>query len=85
LWWHPHNFGSHIDESMQFLSSILAEFRALRDKFGFRSMSMAEAAHTAAVLKSPATVTGFGKTLKADLLHTAAVLKSPATVGITQP
>ncbi|MGA3019933.1 MAG: polysaccharide deacetylase family protein [Bryobacteraceae bacterium] len=56
LWWHPHNFGAHIDESLEFLSGILAEFRVLRDKFGFRSMSMAEAAETATVLRAPATV-----------------------------
>jgi hypothetical protein len=56
LWWHPHNLGAHIAESLEFLSGILAEFRVLRDQFGFRSMSMAEAAETAAVLKAPATV-----------------------------
>jgi peptidoglycan/xylan/chitin deacetylase (PgdA/CDA1 family) len=56
LWWHPHNFAAHIAESLEFLSGILAEFRVLRDQFGFRSMSMAEAAETAAVLKAPATV-----------------------------
>jgi len=47
LWWHPHNFGAYIDESLQFLMQILLEFRDLRDRFGFRSMSMAEAAETA--------------------------------------
>jgi peptidoglycan/xylan/chitin deacetylase (PgdA/CDA1 family) len=54
LWWHPHNFGAHIDESIRFLSGILTEFQALRDKFGFQSMSMAEAAETASMLQSPA-------------------------------
>lgn len=47
LWWHPHNFGAHIDESLQFLSDILSEFRVLRDSFGFQSMSMAAVADTA--------------------------------------
>jgi hypothetical protein len=56
LWWHPHNFGAHIDESVEFLSGILAEFRILRDQFGFRSMSMAEAAETASALIAPVSV-----------------------------
>ncbi len=56
LWWHPHNFGAHIDESIQFLSRILTEFRDLRNEFGFQSMSMAEAAGQAASLESPAAV-----------------------------
>jgi peptidoglycan/xylan/chitin deacetylase (PgdA/CDA1 family) len=47
LWWHPHNFGAYIDESVQFLLEILSEFRSLRDEYGFRSMSMAEAAELA--------------------------------------
>ncbi len=47
LWWHPHDFGAHLDESIAFLSRILTEFRVLRDRFGFQSMSMAEAAETA--------------------------------------
>jgi hypothetical protein len=53
LWWHPHNFGAHIDESIRFLSGILKDFRALRDRLGFQSMSMAEAAGTAVRLNSP--------------------------------
>ncbi len=52
LWWHPHNFGANLEESIRFLSGILAEFRVLQDKFGFRSMSMADAA----LLASPAPV-----------------------------
>jgi len=47
LWWHPHDFGAHLDESIAFLSRILTEFRALRDEFGFQSMSMAEVTESA--------------------------------------
>ena len=54
LWWHPHNFGSHINESIEFISGIFSEFRVLRDKFGFRSMSMSEIADAADALKSAA-------------------------------
>lgn len=54
LWWHPHNFGLHVNESIEFISGIFSEFRVLRDKFGFRSMSMSEIADTAGTLKSPA-------------------------------
>jgi len=52
LWWHPHNFGAHIDESIQFLSGILKEFQILRDRFGFQSMSMAESAAVKTVVTS---------------------------------
>jgi peptidoglycan/xylan/chitin deacetylase (PgdA/CDA1 family) len=44
LWWHPHNFGRHREQSMRFLTGILSEFRALRDRYGFQSLSMAQAA-----------------------------------------
>jgi hypothetical protein len=54
LWWHPHNFGLHINESIEFLSGIFSEFQVLRDKFGFRSMSMAEIADAVGALRSAA-------------------------------
>ena len=48
LWWHPHNSGAHIEESMRFLRGILEEYRAVRDRWGLRSLCMAEAAEIAA-------------------------------------
>ena len=44
LWWHPHNFGAHIDENLRFLEAILESFARLRDELGLRSMTMAETA-----------------------------------------
>ena len=31
LWWHPHNFGAHLDENIAFLRKILERFSELRD------------------------------------------------------
>jgi hypothetical protein len=56
LWWHPHNFGAYVDESIEFLSDILSEFCELRDRFGFRSMSMVDAASLVQDLKAHALV-----------------------------
>ena len=44
LWWHPHNFGDYLDENFHVLDQILAAYRELRDKHGFRSLTMADTA-----------------------------------------
>jgi peptidoglycan/xylan/chitin deacetylase (PgdA/CDA1 family) len=44
LWWHPHNFGTHLSENLAALTEVLEHGRALRRQFGFESMTMAEAA-----------------------------------------
>lgn len=44
LWWHPHNFGADREENLGFLEKVLGHFATLRDSFGMRSMTMAEAA-----------------------------------------
>jgi peptidoglycan/xylan/chitin deacetylase (PgdA/CDA1 family) len=44
LWWHPHNFGTHLDENIAFLRKVLEGFRVLRDSQGMRSVTMAEVA-----------------------------------------
>lgn len=44
LWWHPHNFGAHIEENLSFLKSILEHYRHLHQLFGMRSMNMGEIA-----------------------------------------
>jgi hypothetical protein len=44
LWWHPHNFGINTDENLTFLSHILQHYVTLRDRYGFQSLTMAEAA-----------------------------------------
>ena len=44
LWWHPHNFGVHLQENLAFLRKILDHFRILQDRYGMRSMTMAAVA-----------------------------------------
>lgn len=44
LWWHPHNFGSNIEENMMFLESLLCYYRKLNDDYGMISVSMGNAA-----------------------------------------
>ena len=40
LWWHPHNFGAHLEENLAFLRRILETFTRLRDTDGMRSLTM---------------------------------------------
>lgn len=44
LWWHPHNAGVYTDEYLGFLRRILEEFRRCQDRYGMRSLSMADTA-----------------------------------------
>lgn len=44
LWWHPHNFGADMEENLAGLRDILRHHVTLRDKYGVRSLTMAEAA-----------------------------------------
>jgi peptidoglycan/xylan/chitin deacetylase (PgdA/CDA1 family) len=44
LWWHPHNFGTHLEENLALLRSLLQCFARLRRSHGMRSYSMGEAA-----------------------------------------
>jgi peptidoglycan/xylan/chitin deacetylase (PgdA/CDA1 family) len=44
LWWHPHNFALHRAERLAFLGAVLAGWGELRDRFGMRSLTMAEVA-----------------------------------------
>ncbi len=41
LWWHPHNFGRHVEENLSFVSAILEEFSRLREEQGMESLTMA--------------------------------------------
>ena len=45
LWWHPHNFGAAVERNLAFLRQILDHFRKLEDRYGMRSVTMAEAAN----------------------------------------
>jgi len=44
LWWHPHNFGAHLDENLAFLREVLERFSELRERTGMRSMAMRDVA-----------------------------------------
>ncbi len=44
LWWHPHNFGSHVDDNMAILGQILEHYRALAEEHGMASRNMVEVA-----------------------------------------
>lgn len=44
LWWHPHNFGAHTKENLDFLRSILKVFADCRQTHGMRSLSMHDVA-----------------------------------------
>lgn len=42
LWWHPHNFGTHLEENARFLRKVLSAYRTNQQRFGMRSLGMAE-------------------------------------------
>ena len=42
LWWHPHNFGKYTQENLATLDRVLRHYEALKSKFGFSSLHMAE-------------------------------------------
>jgi hypothetical protein len=44
LWWHPHNFARHPEQSFAFLDQLLDEFDHLAHQEGMRSMSMRDVA-----------------------------------------
>ena len=47
LWWHPHNFGTHLDANLGVLRRILDAFADLREREGMVSLSMDEVADRA--------------------------------------
>jgi peptidoglycan/xylan/chitin deacetylase (PgdA/CDA1 family) len=44
LWWHPHNFGSHLEDNLAMLRRILETFRELALEQGMQANTMAEIA-----------------------------------------
>lgn len=40
LWWHPHNFGVHLEQNLAFLREILESLAWYRDRGALRSLSM---------------------------------------------
>jgi hypothetical protein len=45
LWWHPHNFGIHLERNLEFLRAVLEEFRELSRRHGMVSRNMGELGH----------------------------------------
>jgi len=43
LWWHPHNFGTNLNENLAILTQILRHYATLRDRYGMVPMTMGEA------------------------------------------
>lgn len=44
LWWHPHNFGTHLEQNLAALRTLLDVFAQCREHYGMRSLSMCEVA-----------------------------------------
>ena len=44
LWWHPHNFGAHLEKNIGMLRRILDHFQGLRERYDMQSQNMAESA-----------------------------------------
>ena len=44
LWWHPHNFGTHLKENLANLEELLRFHITLRDRYGVVPMNMGEIA-----------------------------------------
>lgn len=47
LWFHPHNFGADQEENFALMEAIAAEAARLRERYGWPSLTMAEAAEGA--------------------------------------
>lgn len=45
LWWHPHNFGVDTENNIDFLAAILEHFGKLSQRYGMRSLTMAQVAN----------------------------------------
>jgi peptidoglycan/xylan/chitin deacetylase (PgdA/CDA1 family) len=44
IWFHPHNFGVHLEENLQILERILQAFAFARERYGMRSLFMSAVA-----------------------------------------
>lgn len=42
IWWHPHNFGSNMEQNLSFLENILKYYKELNTKYNFSSYTMEE-------------------------------------------
>jgi len=53
LWWHPHNFGVHLDENMGVLTRIAEHYAKIRRETGWSSLTMAEVAQNVLHAEKP--------------------------------
>jgi hypothetical protein len=53
LWWHPHNFGAHLDENLAVLTSIAEHYQHLNRELGWLSLTMAEVAENVLQVETP--------------------------------
>jgi peptidoglycan/xylan/chitin deacetylase (PgdA/CDA1 family) len=44
LWWHPHNFGKHMDENFKGLESVFKHYKYLNETFKYTSVTISELA-----------------------------------------
>jgi peptidoglycan/xylan/chitin deacetylase (PgdA/CDA1 family) len=44
LWWHPHNFGDHMEENLSFLKTILDHYAKMKEIYGMESLNMRDLA-----------------------------------------
>ena len=42
LWWHPHNFGTNVEENLYFLERILHTYKECKERYGMCSCTMSE-------------------------------------------
>jgi hypothetical protein len=45
LWWHPHNFGSNMEQNFRGLEDILKHFKFLSETYDYKSASMESLTH----------------------------------------
>lgn len=47
IWWHPHNFGRHLQRNLRFLQSLLDVYAECHDRYDMRSLTMEQVARAA--------------------------------------
>jgi hypothetical protein len=47
LWWHPHNFGTNLDQNMAVLKALLDHYASLKKEYKMESKTMLEASELA--------------------------------------
>ena len=53
LWWHPHNFGVHLDENMAMLNRVTEHYAKINREMHWPSLTMAEVAENVLLAEKP--------------------------------